>query len=171
MLYIQQHRLSGPLWWNWKRPGMSSAARPQIKPGNSASMSISSGSSLPLMNRPRKSRHRPSRCRKTRRRRSRPRFPRRRKRQRKEIKTQEIRKNKVTIHKVRNLFLSRQPLPSSSQAPHPSLCRKRQSSLVALFLLSPRKPLRWVFAGTPWLYLQRHHRPKRKGRNGGSVKA
>ena len=59
------------------------------------------------------------------------------------------------------------PLPLPSQAPHPSLRRKRQSSLAALCLLSPRKPLRWVFAGAP---LRRQSRLKRKeGSEAGEV--
>ena len=42
---------------------------------------------------------------------------------------------------------------SSAQAAHPSLRRKRQSSLAALCLLSPPDPLRWAPAGAP---LYRH---------------
>ena len=41
------------------------------------------------------------------------------------------------------------PLPSPSQAPHPSLRRKRQSSLAALLRLSPPQTLRWFAAGAP----------------------
>ena len=37
---------------------------------------------------------------------------------------------------------------SSSQAPYPSLRRRRQSSFTSLLLLSPRDPLRWARVGS-----------------------
>ena len=38
---------------------------------------------------------------------------------------------------------------SSSQSPYPSLPAYAESSLIPMLVLSPRKPLRWVFAGAP----------------------
>ena len=40
---------------------------------------------------------------------------------------------------------------SSSQSPYPSLPACAESSLIPMLVLSPRKPLRWVFAGAPIL--------------------
>ena len=39
----------------------------------------------------------------------------------------------------------------SSQSPYPSLPAYAESSLIPMLVLSPRKPLRWVFAGAPVL--------------------
>ena len=39
--------------------------------------------------------------------------------------------------------------PSSSQSPYPSLPAYAESSLIPMLVLSPRKPLRWVFARAP----------------------
>ena len=38
---------------------------------------------------------------------------------------------------------------SSSQSPYSSLPACAESSLISMLVLSPRKPLRWVFAGSP----------------------
>ncbi len=43
-----------------------------------------------------------------------------------------------------------------------SLRRKRQSSFPPLCLLSPRRPLRWVAAGTPWNGPSGCHTPRRR---------
>ena len=40
---------------------------------------------------------------------------------------------------------------SSSQSPYPSLPAYTESSLIPMLVLSPQKPLRWVFAGAPIL--------------------
>ena len=51
---------------------------------------------------------------------------------------------------------------SSAQAADRSLRRKRQSSFPPLCLLSPRRPLRWVAAGTPWNGPSGCHTPRRR---------
>ena len=51
--------------------------------------------------------------------------------------------------------------PSSSQSPYPSLPAYAESSLIPMLVLSPRKPLRWVFAGAPVLLKFSAVRPRR----------
>ena len=51
--------------------------------------------------------------------------------------------------------------PSSSQSPYPSLSAYAESSLIPTLVLSPRKPLRWVFAGAPVLLKFSAVRPRR----------
>ena len=51
--------------------------------------------------------------------------------------------------------------PSSSQSPYPSLSAYAESSLIPTLVLSPRKPLRWVFAGAPDLLKLSVLRPRR----------
>ena len=51
--------------------------------------------------------------------------------------------------------------PSSSQSPYPSLPAYAESSLIPMLVLSPRKPLRWVFAGAPDLLKLSVLRPRR----------
>ena len=46
-------------------------------------------------------------------------------------------------------FVFAQPL-SSSQSPLCSVSADAKTAPASLLLLSPQKPLRWVFAGTPW---------------------
>ena len=50
---------------------------------------------------------------------------------------------------------------SSSQSPYPSLPAGAESSLIPTLVLSPRKPLRWVFAGAPVLLKFSAVRPRR----------
>ena len=49
----------------------------------------------------------------------------------------------------------------SSQSPYPSLPAYAESSLIPMLVLSPRKPLRWVFAGAPDLLKLSVLRPRR----------
>ena len=51
--------------------------------------------------------------------------------------------------------------PSSSQSPYPSLPAYAESSLIPMLVLSPRKPLRWVFAGAPDVLKLSVLRPRR----------
>ena len=51
--------------------------------------------------------------------------------------------------------------PSSSQSPYPSLSAYAESSLIPTLVLSPRKPLRWVFTGAPVLLKFSAVRPRR----------
>ena len=51
--------------------------------------------------------------------------------------------------------------PSSSQSAYPSLSAYAESSLIPMLVLSPRKPLRWVFAGAPDLLKLSVLRPRR----------
>ena len=49
----------------------------------------------------------------------------------------------------------------SSQSPYPSLSAYAESSLIPTLVLSPRKPLHWVFAGAPDLLKLSVLRPRR----------
>lgn len=57
----------------------------------------------------------------------------------------------AVIPTTTEIALASHTADASSQLPYPSLPRKRESSLISVFLLSPAKPLRWVSQGAPIL--------------------